>query len=167
MRTKTPPSLKWLVDRRGRLLHKAKQLEKQAKQKRQRAADHDTEKDQVQRDIAAIDRVLSLHEIRIDPVTLGQKGTQTSGRLFPWNHLTRNILACLRSAKGEWCSTTHIMAFVAARASLEVTDDVYAQLRLSIRNRMQNLYRTGRVIRRHAAQTSYEGYWALPKRSTT
>ena len=166
MRTVTPPSLKWLVDRRARLLARAKQLNKQADAGRQRAADCDAEQEQVRRDIAALDRVLSLHEIRIDPEFIQPKKTQEAERLLPWNHLTRNILACLRRANGEWCSTTHIVMFVAEKAKKDIDETTYAILRLSIRSRLRKLRVAGKVIRRHAGNTGYEGYWALPPADT-
>lgn len=162
MRTVTPPSLKWLVDRRARLLARARQLSTQADHDRQRAAGRDAERAQVLRDIAALDQVLSMHEIQIDPEIIRPKKAQNSERLFPWNHLTRNILACLRQTEGEWCSTTKIVVFVAAKATKQIDETLHGVLRLSIRSRLRKLHAAGRVIRRHARTTHHEGYWALP-----
>ena len=167
MRTKTPPSLKWLIDRRARLLHREKKLEEEAKKRHRRAAEYEAESELIRRDIAAFDQVLSLHEIRIDPKTLRPKGTQKEARLLPWNHLTRNILACLRLADGDWCSTSQIMAFITAKARLRPNDALRGALRLSIRKRLQGLHAAGRVVRRHAPETNQEGYWSLPKREET
>lgn len=162
MRTVTPPSLKWLVDKRARLLARARQLKKQADENRQRAAIHETEREQVKRDIAALDHVLSMHEISINPDVIQPKLSQANVRLLPWNQLTRSILACLRQAEGGWCSTTQIVAFVATKATKEIDGTMYGVLRLSIRSRLRKLRTAGRVVRRHAGKTGYEGYWALP-----
>ena len=162
MRTVTPPSLKWLVVRRARLLARAKQLQKLADAGRRRSNEYDAEQEQVRRDIAALDHVLSLHEIRIDPEIIQPKKTQENSRLLPWNHLTRSILTCLRQANGEWCSTTQIVVFVAAKAMREIDETTHSVLRLNVRSRLRKLRIAGRVVRRHKGNTGYEGYWALP-----
>lgn len=166
MQTRIPPSLKWLVDRRARLLARAIKLKKLADAGRRRSNEYDAEWEQVRRDIAALDQVLSLHEIRIDPEIIQPKNTHETSRLLPWNQLTRAILTCLRQANGEWCSTTQIVVFVAAKATREIDETTRAVLRLTVRSRLRKLRVDGRVVRRHEGITGFEGYWALPPLGT-
>lgn len=161
MRTKVPSSLKWLVDKRARLATELDRNKKEARAAALRASTLDAKLSQLKMDLAAIDRALSMHEIRIHPETIAPIRTQRSGRLLPFSHLSRSIVSYLRRANGAWCSTTEIMTFIAEAGKLDVDEEVYPILRLSVRKRLQTLHAAGRVIRRHAAKTSMEGYWAV------
>lgn len=162
MRTKTPPSLKWLVDRRARLAYDLERDAKEVKTCATRAAGLAAKVEVMKQDLAAIDRALSMHEVRVHPESIALKNTWRSDRLFGHNHLTRNLLLYLRRSQGRWCSTSELMAFVAERGKVPVTPELYPTLRLSVRKRLQNLRVAGRVVRQHGAKTRQEGYWALP-----
>ena len=165
MRTKTPSSLKWLVDRRARLAYDLERDAKEAKASAFRASSLAAKIEVMRGDLAAIDRALSLHEVRVHPESIAPRNTWRVDRLFGHNHLTRNLLLCLRQSQGRWCSTSELMAFVAKRGKVAITPDLYPALRLSVRKRLQNLRAAGRVVRQHGAKTRQEGYWALPTTS--
>src|SRR5690606_20054749 len=157
--SKTPPSLKWLVDKRARLVKRIGKVKQEAEQARGMANSLDRACEALHHDLEALDRVLSLHEIRVHPETNRPLRTNAAGALFPYNYVTRSILSCLRRANGKWCSTTEIVLFVGSggKAAGEVR---YADLRLSVRKRLQALCAAGRIARRHTASTNVEGYWA-------
>lgn len=167
MRTKTPSSLKWLVDRRSRTLgskkaqlRKAKASIDEADRLRQVAAS-------LQADLDSIDRVLSMHEVPLDPSMIAPRKTP-QGRLLPYGKVTRGIYACLRKAEGRWCSTTEVLVFVAQRQGLSVCSETYAHARLVVRRRLRALAYAGKIRRRPEPKLHLEAYWALnPKTSLT
>jgi len=161
MRTRIPPSLKWLVDRRARLSSELERDRREAEYAALRVLALKAKVELLRQDLAAIDRALSMHEVRIHPETIAPLKTWHAERRFKHNHLTRNIMAYLRIAKGHWSSTTELMAYVATQGGIEVTEESYPELRLATRKRLRNLRASGRVIRKHEAKTSKEGYWAL------
>lgn len=167
MRTKTSSSLKWLVDRRARLSCDIERDRKEAREATLRASTLEGKIELMRQDLAAIDRALSMHEIRIHPETIAPKKTWRTVQVFGYSHVTRNIMSYLGRARGRWCSTTELMAYVASRGGKEMSDELYPALRLSVRKRLQNLRVAGRVTRQHAAKTSKEGYWALPTNRPT
>ncbi|UBB24246.1 hypothetical protein LAG73_12785 [Pseudoxanthomonas japonensis] len=163
MRTKTPPSLKWLVDKRARLKAEIERDKADAQSARRRAESLDGRWMQLRQDLDAIDRALSLHEICLDPESIRPVRAVDSVRLLPWAHMTRAILGCLRRAKGDWRSTTEIVIYVAQINGLELDASSAARVRLLVRKRLQGLHASGRVARRHGAKANLEGYWSLPR----
>lgn len=159
MQTRTPSSLKWLVDKRARLVQEITYRESEAKSV---ALDLERHCDSLRRDLAAIDRVLSLHEIVIDPESILPIKSQRGGRGLPHNHLTKSIMKCLRLANGAWCSTSEIALFVASVANMDIESQIFAGLRVSTRYRLKNLHAAGRVVRRHEGRRNIENYWSLP-----
>lgn len=163
MRTETPSSLKWLVDRRARLLGVKKAQLRQAKHSAEEADRRMQAAAILLDDLRSIDRVLSMHEIALDPWMIAPKGT-SQGALLPRGTVTRGIYACLRSARGEWCSTTEVMAYVSQRQGISVSTDSYAHVRLVVRRRLKAMVAAGKIRRRHEGRTHLEGYWALHPR---
>lgn len=159
MQTRTPSSLKWLVDKRARLVREISRREDEA---RLIAREMEKNCDALKRDLAAIDRVLSLHEIAIDPESIPPVNSQRARRTLPHSYLTRNIMKCLRLANGSWCSTLEIALFVATTANLDIESRGFSEIRLSTRYRLKNLHAAGRVIRRHEGRRNTENYWSLP-----
>ena len=115
MRTKTPPALKWLVDRRARLAYDLERDAREAKMCAFRASGLAAKVHVMKQDLAAIDRALSMHEVLIHPESIELKNSWRSDRLFGHNHLTRNLLLYLRRSQGRWYSASELMAFVAER----------------------------------------------------
>lgn len=159
MQTRTPSSLKWLVDKRARLVSEIDRREKEAKLI---ALEMEKSCDALRRDLAAIDRALSLHEIAVDPESIQPIKSQRRIRGLPHSHLTKNIMKCLRLANGAWCSTLEIAIFVASAANLNMDSPLFPELRESTRYRLKNLHAAGRVVRRHEGRRNVENYWSLP-----
>lgn len=159
MQTRTPSSLKWLVDKRARLVREISRREDEA---RSVARAMEKSCDALRRDLAAIDRVLSLHEIAIDPNSIPPINSQRFGRGLPHNHLTKSIMKCLRLANGAWRSTSDVAIFVASTVDIDCGSLKFAEVRLSTRYRLKNLHAAGRVARRHEGRRNMENYWSLP-----
>lgn len=162
MRTKTPSSLKWLVDKRARLAGTIARYENEAKAARLFAEGRESRNKELRKDLRAIDRALAMHEVGVDPKMISAIGTQKEPRLLPRGHLTRRILTCLRRANGEWRSTLEVMTYVVTSSGIEIDVANQAHVRLCVRRRLKNLHVAGRVVRQHGRQTSREGSWKLP-----
>jgi len=163
MRTKIPSSLKWLVDRRARTLAKRTEQMRRAEMSTHEASRLVEVAASLQADLDSIDRVLSLHEIAVDPSIIRPRRTP-QGMLLPYGKVTRAIYACLRAANGEWRSTTEVLAFVTQRQGLAITSESYAHARLVVRRRLKAMVAAGKIRRRHEGRTHLEGYWALLER---
>ncbi|MCD9098218.1 hypothetical protein LU699_11020 [Luteimonas fraxinea] len=161
METRTPSSLKWLVDKRARLAGHISQITKKAAATRQRAADLERSAEATRRDLEALDRILGLHDICVPPEVIRPVRMSNEGLLLQRGHISRNVLACLREAAGDWRSTTEVLLFVASQSNAVDNDVRYAELRLRVRKCLQAHCSAGRVVRRNSPSTNIEGYWAL------
>lgn len=85
----------------------------------------------------------------------------SEGLLLQRGHISRNVLACLRQAAGDWRSTTEVLLFVGSQVKALDADVRYAELRLRVRKCLQAHCSAGRVVRRNSPSTNVEGYWAL------
>lgn len=161
METRTPSSLKWLVDKRARLAGHIVQIKRKADAARQRAADLESSAQATLRDLEAIDRILGLHDICVPPEVIRPVRMTSDGPLLQRGHVSRNVLACLRDAAGDWRSTTEVLLFVGSQGKAMHDDVRYADLRLRVRKCLQAHCSAGRVVRRNSPSTNVEGYWAL------
>ncbi|MCS3847738.1 hypothetical protein [Xanthomonas campestris] len=161
METRTPPSLKWLVDKRARLAGHISQIQRRAEAARQRAADLECSIEATRRDLEALDRILGLHDICVPPEVIRPIRMSSEGLLLQRGHISRNVLACLRQAAGDWRSTTEVLLFVGSQGKALDADVRYAELRLRVRKCLQAHCSAGRVVRRNSPSTNVEGYWAL------
>lgn len=161
METRTPSSLKWLVEKRARLAGHIAQIQRRADAARQRAADLDSSVEATRRDLEALDRILGLHDLCVPPEVIRPVRMSSEGPLLQRGHISRNVLACLRKAAGEWRSTTEVLLFVGSQGKAVDGNVQYAELRLRVRKCLQAHCSAGRVIRRNSPSTNVEGYWAL------
>ncbi|MCD4504781.1 hypothetical protein LQR30_11760 [Chromobacterium piscinae] len=181
---RTPPSLKWLITKRARLLGDLLKLREALPL---RLAELRTDVVEAERALAqaehrlehvpmllensiqclevqlhALDVTLGLHEIPINPDLIPPIRTQESGRIIGHGELTRGIFTGLRLAKGEALTTTALALYVASRHGLELEGAEFLGFREKIRYRLKTLCREGKVCRLHLAKTQLEGRWALP-----
>jgi hypothetical protein len=159
MSTRIPSSLKWLIDKRARLdaeiqktdasLSRAKELLEQLSS--------------LKENLAAIDRTLALHEIKVD-VTLIQPIQSKYIRInLPHGELRRSILMCLQLHEAERpVAMSEIVTFIACRhADLSVEQEQRTKLNRSVHYTLKNLARQGIIKRHHDPTSSYEGVWSL------
>ena len=160
MTTRTPSSLKWMIDLRARLSGEIKKAELATT----RATRLLGELKRIQKDLRAVDRTLGLHDIKVD-VSLIQPVQSHSGRIdLPYGELTRSVLFCLRLNPDRPMRTFEIVAFVAARcADLDAPQQSTDKLHASVRHRLKNLVAEGIVERHHPMTGSAEGMWSIAK----
>lgn len=181
---RTPPSLKWLLTRRARLLGELQKLEKALPQRLMAArkavkraestlqaanrrseverAMTDRMKKAMQSDLAAIDAILRLHEIPIDLEAIAPIRTQEAGRVLHHGAVTRAIFECLSQTDARPASTTEVALYVAMRNGLELDDVELGEFRYKVRQSLKGLCQKGKVDRVHQAKTRIEGRWQLP-----
>lgn len=161
-----PSSLKWLVDKRGRIDGEIKKIESSLA-KCQKLMDS---LEELKVRLASIDRTLELHEVKIDPQYIPTIHSHEVRVSLPRGELTRSILLCLKLNNGNPVGTNDIAKFLAARhAELDSIPTDFKQLRTSVRYRLKNLCNDGVVVRHHLFKFQQkvpyanreEGLWTL------
>lgn len=156
-----PPSLKWLIDRRGRVDGEIKKI-KASLAICQTLSEALVPLEELLR---SVDRTLALHEIKIDPDLIPSIRSQSVRINLPRGELGRAILLCLRLNENSIVKSSDIAAFLIARyADLEAKPEVVSKLRKSIKNRLQALCREGVVKRLHNPVSSGDGLWELTRK---
>ena len=180
---RTPPSLKWLLDKRARLSGEIQKLEDGREQRitqlketfrtahlramraRRKIAWLETvvpeQIETLKATLHAIDHSISLHEIQIDPESI-RPIKKFSTRLLPSGVMTRSVYAILQDAAPHPMSTTAIAAAIAHRCGLNLNDDnAVRQLRQRVRYRLKDMCNQGKLVRHHKEIGRVEGLWTL------
>lgn len=181
---RTPSSLKWLIDKRARLLGEINKLERvQAKnledaKKRvldaenalalaeQELAYAESSAPQIievlRIDLQAVDNTLGLHEIQINPDIIPPIRTQDAERYSNHGAMTRAIFERLKLAGGQSVSTFELTDYVAIALEVKLTDKNYQEFRQKISWRLKCLCAQGKVRRLHQVKGAIVGRWMLP-----
>lgn len=156
MRIVTPSSLKWLLDQHARL-----QGEINREEKRQRAAEEANAQRlaELQANLRAISRALSLHAIAVPEELITPIGVNYRRHELAYGDLTRYILAALAAADGEVLTTTEVTIFVATSVDPPIEEPAIPVLRVAVRKRLKSLCAQGRAQRLHSKKTASEGRW--------
>lgn len=180
---RTPPSLKWLIDKRARLLGEINKLEKShdkmledAKKQiitAENSLEHAKRKlafaesavpmmiESMRNDLQAVDNTLGLHEIQINPDIIPPIRTQDSERHSDHGAMTRAIFERLKLAGGQSVSTFEFTDYVAIAIGLDLTENNYQEFRKKLSWRLKNLCTEGKIRRLHQAKGAIVGRWAL------
>lgn len=180
---RTPSSLKWLIDKRARLLGALLELRAQNTQqivesdavitvleKRLAAAlqlHEDAEaqfqekENQLISRLSAIDMAMSMHEIQISPEKIPPRRTQKAVRIFDHGDITRGIYKALKAANDKPLSAMEVVFFLIAEYGLDLHDDELKIFRRKIRKRLQHLAWEGKLSPIHESITRKEGRWRL------
>lgn len=173
---RTPSSLKWLIDKRSRLLGEIAKYEnshadqiKKAKTALEQAQYRLTYEQSIrpkvisvlQVELEAIDVALGLHEIKVDPGAIPEIRTHEAVRKLPYGNMTRNIYECLKLASGRSVATTDIAVFVALRNGLDTSGDHFLSFLESVRYRLKNLRRDGKIERVSSNKRAIDARWML------
>lgn len=180
----TPPSLKWLINRRARLdgeLHKIQLVESSRAEAAERQlvdlrtslkVEEENEAARLrvfertykalQRDLAATDLLLRQHEISIDPTIISKVRSQDNLALTDYGLVSRLIYRYLRGAQGRPCNATQVAAFIADYLNLDCDESIFSDFRYRVRKRMQHLAWEGKLLRVENQRGSIEGRWVLP-----
>jgi hypothetical protein len=149
MSTNIPPALDWLVKRRRAV---AGLLDKATKRETQLQAAYEADQEQLklqisalQKDLAALDQTIGLHEILIDTSKLGATHVQLAPRLTAYAKMTRAVLTALRNARPEPMTTDAIVSSVCIQCDLHPDAAEYVDMRRRVRHRLKSLVADGKV----------------------
>lgn len=181
---RTPPSLKWLIDKYARLLgelakfdkthldritHAESELEKAEValvEARHRLAFEKSLETSValslRSDLQAVERTLSMHDIQINPELISQVRTQDADRTLPHGAITKSIYECLKYANGHPVTTTELALFICLRYGILQAGEEFDSLRYTVKSRAKDLCRLGKLERLHQAGGNLKGAWRLP-----
>lgn len=179
-----PSSLKWLIDKRARLLGELIKHEKSLPdriddaRKKLLVAEHSFKRARqelatiesagpriieiLRNDLQALDNALGYHEIQINPEIIHPIRTQDAERLSDHGRMTRAIFECLKFACGCSLSSLEITDYVAVKLGITITDDNYQTFRKKVSWRLKNLCVDGKIRRLHQVKGAVIGRWALP-----
>jgi predicted ATP-dependent Lon-type protease len=180
---RTPPSLKWLIDKRARLLGEISKYEIDSSFRvaiaekaivdatnalvyaKQRLAYENAVRPKLlsvlREDLKTIDGAMALHEIQIDPDAIPQIRSQEAKKKLRYGVITRLIYECLKCAEKNSMTTSEIATFIAVRNNLDVVGDDFQDLRRSVQKRLKTMCAENKVERIHPAKTCLEGRWKL------
>lgn len=181
---RTPPSLKWLITVRARLLGDlARQnaqhplditaieheltLAKQAVANVQRCLTNAEKRhSELQADLSlklnAIETALSIHPVRIDPALIRPVLSHISGRKSSYGVITRGLYAALRRAEGKPLTTSQMTASIVSDNDLLFDDNAeFIDFRDRVRRRLKNLCLEGKIKRIDPDKKIADGRWGL------
>lgn len=181
---RTPPSLKWLIDKRARLLGEINKLEKSqdknVEDAKKRVVDAENSLEHakqeltyaetsvpkiieiLRRDLQAVDTTLGLHDIQIAPDIIPPIHTPDAERYSDHGAMTRAIFERLKLAGGQSVSTFEFTDYVAVAIGFKLSDNNYQAFRKKISWRLKNLCAKGKVRRLHQVKGAIVGRWILP-----
>lgn len=181
---RTPPSLKWLIDKRARLLGEINKLEnshnKNLEDAKKRVIEAEMSLEHAKQefahqestvpriieilhsDLKAVDNTLGLHEIQINPDIIPPIRTQDAERHSSHGGMTRAIFERLKLAGGQSITTLELTDYVAVALGVELADENYQEFRKKISWRLKNLCTEGKIRRLHQVKGCIVGRWILP-----
>lgn len=150
---RTPSSMAWLIGHRARTkgrLDRLRRLEGTLPDKIKAA----------EAELAAIDAVIPLHEVKIDPQVI--KGCQPQApRLAAHGVMTRCILKRLRLAEGKAIYTSELALQFARDNDVDLRQFSQAELMDRVNKLLRKLTVKGVVRRHHDTATTGMGSWSL------
>lgn len=154
---RTPPSMAWLIRERAKLKGMIERRQKQME-------DLPREIVELQSKLDALDAVIPLHEVKVDPKII--KGTRAKRKaLGPHGLMTRVIYEVLKKAAGAPVFTSEIALEFMRRAGIPMSRAAKIDATTRLQYRLKKLCRDGDVIRHHDPKIgeNTEGSWSLPK----
>lgn len=186
--TRTPPSLKWLINKRARLLGEISKIELRQQERienaeqRLKAAEQELESarrflhfecdvtsqhaQKLKENLQAIDATLGLHEIQIDPQIISPIRTQDTKRALPYGKVTRLIFEYLGVSNGAPITTTELAVFISTRENLNLDKNEFTEFKIKVGHRLRCLMRERKIVRLQREEGSIERKWILPISST-
>lgn len=185
---KTPSVLKWMINRRARLLGEISKAEKRygareielqkeidfLQARAQRLQDRLVRIKTIrvkhvavlQQDLASIDAAMGQHHILIDVDLVRPTRGQDNAWLLPHGVMSRLILRSLREADGGVLDTNQVALFVAEEGKLDIHPDVFRSFKIAIRRRMRALHAAGLLRRIAIGNRTMDSRWAAIRPST-
>ena len=168
---KTPPALKWLAEKRARILSQLLKAESVLEEQGRRMARLQVAEAKARQkvgrlrdDLSATDQVIRVYDDRLNPSDIAPvNGWQ--GRYGSRGALGDHIVEIVRRDAPQWLSTNHIEALVAAELQLTFETPALRKewCNNSFRGRLKKLTRDG-VLEHRQGSTNVSAYWRLSQR---
>lgn len=165
-----PPSLAWLISRRGRVAGEIQRIEKYFERHRRvfgKFKELNDELVQLRETMASIDQTLSLHEVQIDPSNIPVIYSKKQRIQLPYGELTRLVYLRIRMGNSDPVSTREIIDFVIQRHPFleenDAEEGVKREDRVArrIHARLKTLCKVGKIERHHSKTSTQQGWWTL------
>ncbi len=118
---------------------------------------------EIEKDLAAIDKVLGLHEVKvaldyISPI----RSCYFKRTFFRYGQLSAVILECLKKKSGKPVHISEILEFAKSKHPNTFTEQTSSRFHMAVRSACNRLCRTGMLVRQHSPDKSFKGgYWCL------
>jgi hypothetical protein len=150
---RTPSSMAWLIRKRSVLKGQIDRLSKMQ-------ADIPDKIKALQNELDALDAVIPLHEVPVDPQVI--KGRRPKGpALAQHGELTRFLLNRLREAGDQGLYTSELAAEFVRLHNVDLSQVKMAVVMDRVKKRLGALEREGDVRRHHELATQNLGRWSL------
>jgi hypothetical protein len=157
---RTPPSLKWLLSRRSRLLGEISKLQQAIPRRRESLGKEIARLERelqalqctqsghlpeeqllkvLESDLTAIDGALMQHQVQIDLDLVPTIRSQDAERYLDHGAMTRLIYQYLKNVFPRAISTSEIAVFIASATCLDLEPEQFNEFRYRIRRRLKNL----------------------------
>lgn len=182
---KIPSALKWMMDRRARILGEMKKVERRfdareailVKEIEKNQSDLQTQQERLLRvqalrrqhlaqwqlNLDGIDNALGQHKVMVETDLIRPLRGQDNAWLLPHGAMSRFILRALREAEGEILCTQEIALFVANEGKLEIHPEDFRAFKISVRRRLRALNTDGLLRRVEIGNNCMESRWAAAK----
>lgn len=165
-----PPSLKWLLNRRGRVAGEIQRIENYFERHRrvfEKFKELNNELEVLKEKLISIDQTLSLHEVQVDPELIPIIRSKKNRIKLPYGELTRVMYLRIRMGNGAPVCTKEIVEFVIQRypflAETNTTEaqDSEAKIFRRVHARLKNLCKLGKITRHHSKTSTQYGWWSF------
>jgi hypothetical protein len=160
MEDRIPPSLKWLIDKRARIHG---EILRKNRQHQINFEDGTKSLKCLQEDIQAIDRVIGLHDIHVNPSDIPPIRPQICKFKLPYGMATRLIYEYFRQSQDEYSSTPMIVDYAARKIGISRKSNTYEyqSLYACFCRRLCILASHGKLKGRKRENRRDVKYWAL------
>jgi hypothetical protein len=143
----------WRAGELSRLTDRIREWEKQIELGKARIQE-------LREQLKALDMVIGLHPIKIDPTTLPPV-RKNAPRILPYGQLSRAIVEELQRQQRKPVTTVEIALAVAQKHELETTRKRLNELRVAVVKQLNHLLKKGLVERLHSRRTNADGWWII------
>lgn len=150
---RTPSSMAWLIRKRGVAKGQLDKCKKQLAELPDRILSLEAE-------INALDMVIPLHEVKVDPTIITGRRT-LAPRIAPNGALTAFLLRTLKECAGEPVNSRVLTHNFMLEQSMEMTKANLNRAGQAVKNRLKNLEKEKVAVRHHAPKSNDFGIWSL------
>lgn len=150
---RTPSSMAWLIKKRSCVKGNLERLCKTQ-------AELPGKIKALQEELDALDAVIPLHEVQVDPRVIKGRRPQRPA-MAPHGELTRFLLNRLREADGQWLYTSELAAEFVRVQGIDLSKLRMADITDRVSKRLRMLQHAGDVRRHHDSSTQELGRWSL------